>query len=178
MSMSETVTRTSTVTWATWEQKKEVKEREYWISSLIRENSMSFVINQAETFNSKTNYGVANASHLTRAYPPSRTGHFHEVNRRREKKKRVEGRTSRAENECMTDMIVQTGLCLCLWRKKQRGRYQKTPRLSTMINNTLYRNKEVQACQCSVPLHYLQSLLTWSRNRDMVLDTPLVIQPR
>lgn len=30
---------------------------------------MSFVINQAETFNYKTNYEVANASHLTRPSP-------------------------------------------------------------------------------------------------------------
>jgi len=30
---------------------------------------MSFVINQAETFNYKTNYEVVNASHLTQASP-------------------------------------------------------------------------------------------------------------
>lgn len=110
MSTSQRRAHSSTVTWATWEEEKEVKEREYWISSLIRENSMSFVINQAETFNYKTNYGVANASHLTRACTPrAEQDIFMRWNGG--VKKREEGRMSRAENECMTDMIAQTRLC-------------------------------------------------------------------
>lgn len=47
------------------EREKAKKALGYWIFSLIRENSMSFAINQAEIFNYKTNYEVVNVSHLT-----------------------------------------------------------------------------------------------------------------
>lgn len=59
----------STIVWSTREEKKRRKELGYWIFSLIRENTMSFVINQAETFNYKTNYEVVNVSHLTQPSP-------------------------------------------------------------------------------------------------------------
>lgn len=62
-------------------RREKAKESGYRIFSLIRENITSFVINQAGTFNYKTNYEAVNVSHVTQPPPPppSTTGHIQEV---------------------------------------------------------------------------------------------------
>lgn len=72
------------------------KELGYWIFSLIMENTMSFVVNQAETFNYKTNYEVVNVSHLTQPSPKqNRTFSGGEVEERSRGKKQQRGSKKR-----------------------------------------------------------------------------------
>lgn len=68
---------------------------------------MSFVINQAEIFNYKTNYEVANVSHLTQPSPKqNRTFSGGEAEER--------GRGRHTENGFLTDVFVDIFLLIVL----------------------------------------------------------------
>lgn len=79
---------------------------------------MSFVINQAETFNYKTNYELVNVSHLTQPTPKqNRTfsgGEVEERKRRREEKGGDRGRRRYTENYYLTDMFVEIFILIVL----------------------------------------------------------------
>ncbi len=68
---------------------------------------MSFAINQAETFNYKTNYEVVNVSHLTQpTSKQNRTFSGGEEEKRKRGREAIEEERGDKKTDCLTDVFV------------------------------------------------------------------------